>query len=485
VGRLRKVGTLLAVALCCALPARVGAAPRHDICRDLGDTFAFGVSSYGDLRDWAAEANNQYGADFRLLYVYILAGGMDDPDNFEQWYVRPFIEAAQAIDAIPVLTFYQLLDLGRAADYEGTEAEVVQQALTDAAVMRSYFDHFVWLLELADQYEPPVIVHVEPDSWGFMMWAMGIEGNDDATSVPVRVEGSGHPELGGFADHAGGLGQALLALRDAHAPSVRLGWHASNFRVGTRPEVVASFYSAMGDWDVLVGEHPHVEPEGADWWEDWDPERLEVNLLWLSTVVEQAGVPLIFWQMPIGASDWHLLENPSEAELLGRFAAAGAVALLFEQLAHRGETDPDQIRASGELGTEPPAGHPAGGTAADMRERVAAYSAAPLPWPEGSLCYTGVETGEPGNPPVAVNPIEAGVGDGATGAGDAAGSANGADSRGDADGGGDGCGCRSVAERPAASGLVPLGVTLAAALAGRRLGGRRGRRRRALPGRTC
>jgi hypothetical protein len=398
------VAALVAATL--ALGADAEAAPRHDICADVGDSFTFGVSSYGALREWAPEARSEYGAEFEFLYVYILADGMEDPQNFEEWYVRPFAEAAIDMDAIPVFTFYQLLDLGRGAGYSGSEAEVVQQAIADPGVMNTYFEHFVWLLEIAQSYDPPVIVHVEPDSWGFMMWAMGIEGNDDATSVPVAVESSGHPDLGGFSNHAGGLGQALLALRDQYAPDVRLGWHASNFRVGTRPEVVTSFYASMGDWDVLIGEHQHFEADEAAWWDDWDPDRLETNLTWLSTVVEGAGVPLILWQMPIGTEDWHLLGDPSDLSMLERLAQAGAVALLFEQIAHRGEADPDLIRASGELGNTPPADSLAGGTAADMRDRVAAYSQNPLLWPEGSICSTGVTTGDPGNPSTTPNEIE-------------------------------------------------------------------------------
>jgi MYXO-CTERM domain-containing protein len=378
----------LAATLVSSLAASVQAAPRHDFCADLGGSFAFGVSTYGDLRDWAPTAEAEYGADFRLLYVYVLAGGMDDPDNFEQWYVRPMIETTQQMGAIPVLTFYQLLDLGRAAGYTGTEAEVVQQGLEDPAVMKTYFDHFIWLLEIAETYPPPVVVHVEPDSWGFMMWAMGVEGNSDASSVEVMVSGSGHPDVQGFADDAGGLGKALLALRDQYAPSVRLGWHASNFRVGTHPEVVTRFYSAMGEWDLLVGERPHLEQDGVSWWEPWDETLLDTNLTWLSEVVASAEVPLVFWQTSLG-DDWHLLENSDESGTLARFAQAGAVSWLFEHIAWQGETDPDEIRAEGSFGEVPPTDSPAGGTARDMRTRVARYSQSPLAWPDASICDRG------------------------------------------------------------------------------------------------
>ena len=363
------------------------AAPRHNLCADAQGAVRFGVSSYGSLRDWAIEANEQQ-ADFRFLYVYILAGGMDDPDNFEEWYVRPFAQTAVDIGAIPVFTFYQLLDLGEAAGFSGAhEADIVAQTLTDADLMRTYFDHFVWLLEIASSFPPPVIVHVEPDSWGFMMWAMGVEGNADPSSIPVRVDASGHPDVAGFSDDAAGLGKALVALRDQHAPDVRLGWHASNFRVGTRPDVVVDFFGAMGDWDLLVGEHPHLEADPSTWWEAWDPDALDTNLEWMQTVTSGTGLPLLLWQVPIGTMDWHLLGEPGAAENLGRMAQAGVIGALFEHIAHQGESDPDDIRASGTLGTPPPASSPAGGTAADMRDRVVAYAQQPLAFPEGSVCY--------------------------------------------------------------------------------------------------
>ena len=108
----------------------------------------------------------------------------------------------------------------------------------------------------------------------------------------MSVASSGHADVAGFADHAAGFGNALVALREKYAPTVRLGWHASNFRVGTRPEVMTSFYSEMGDWDLLVGEHPHVEPEGGSWWDPWDEDRIAINLTWMSTVTSSAMAQL-------------------------------------------------------------------------------------------------------------------------------------------------------------------------------------------------
>ncbi len=423
------------------------AAPRHDICEDLGGSFAFGVSSFGSLRQWAPDAQSLHGADFRLLYVYILAGGMENPADFEDWYILPFIDTARDMDAAPVLTFYQLLHLGQDAGYSGSEPEIVADALDDSAVMHQYFEHFIWLLEIGHQAGAPVIIQVEPDSWGFMMWAMGVEGNDDPTSVPVQVGGSGHPDVAGFADHAGGLGQALVALRDQYAPAVRLGWHASNFRAGTRPEVVADFFSHMGDWDVLFSEHPHMEADEATWWDPWDTAAVDINLVWADTLTRSAGLPLVLWQIPVGTMDYHLLPAPGDQAMLTRFAEAGIAAVLFEHQSFDGETDMDLFRASGALGTPPPSGHAAGGTAGHMRQRVADYSSSPLPWPADTLCASGIST------------VDAGVTPHADGGATQADGGTPPD-----DDSGDGCGCTATR---APSGLL-LGLLCLLGLAFRR-----------------
>ncbi|HOU93183.1 MAG TPA: hypothetical protein PLU22_19155, partial [Polyangiaceae bacterium] len=285
--------------------------------------------------------------------------------------------------AIPVYTFYELLQRGQQAGLTGTEPEVVQAVLQDPGLMRAYFDDFVFLVETVAAAPTPPIVHVEPDSWGFMSWAMGIEGNADATTVPVAVASSGHPDLAELPDHAGGLGRALLRLRDLHAPVVRLAWHASNFRAGTRPEVTTGFYSSMGEWDVLFTDSPHLEADEASWWEPADPAAVNANVAWLGAVSAGASLPVVMWQMPIGTTDWHLFD--SEPALLRRFVEAGLGAVLFDL---RGEGDPDGFRAvEGDgLDAVPPADSDAGGTAADMRARLAAYTTAPLAWPAGTPC---------------------------------------------------------------------------------------------------
>ncbi|WP_437960420.1 hypothetical protein WME76_12785 [Sorangium sp. So ce119] len=465
--RVTAVLPLLAAASLCAEVAH--AAPAHALCNDLGPTLGVGVSSFSAAGDWPAVAAQEHGVDWRFLYLYVLP--TDDPEPDVQSYLLSKIELASSLGAMPVFTFYQLLQIGQRAGVAGSEPDVVQKVLGDRDRMREYFDNFVLVLRTSAMAGVPVLVHVEPDSWGFMMWAMGVEGNADATSVPVAVASSGHPDVAGFPDHAGGLGQALVKLRDQHAPSVRLGWHASNFRVGARPEVVTGFYSSMGEWDVLVGENFHLNVDDAVWWEPWDESLLQANLSWLEAVTSSAGVPFLSWQERIGTTDWHLFSG--DRKMLERFAAAGLGGVMFELL---GSGDPDDFRASGPYGAVPPPGSTAGGTAADMRARLAAYSENPLAWPAGSPCAQAGGAGSSG----------AGSG-GATGGGAAGGGATAGSAGGGATGEEGGC-----QVQPRAGGA---GVALAAALGVLAAGLRRRRRappvsgrlrgRRALDGRTA
>ncbi len=357
------------------------AAPAHDICADLGPDLGVGIASYSAAGDWPEQAELTHGVDWRFLYLYVVP--TSDPAADREWFWLHKAEVAASLGAVPVYTFYELLQRGQPAGLTGAEPEVVRAVLQDPDLMRAYFDDFVFLVETVAAAPTPPIVHVEPDSWGFMSWAMGIEGNADATTVPVAVAGSGHPELADLPDHAGGFGRALLRLRDRHAPVVRLAWHASNFRAGTRPEVTTGFYASLGEWDVIFTDSPHLEADEATWWEPADPAAVDANVAWLRAVSAGASLPIVMWQMPIGTTDWHLFD--SEPTLLRRFVEAGLGAGLFDL---RGEGEPDGCRAvEGDgLDAVPPADSEAGGTAADMRRRLAAYTTAPLAWPLGTLC---------------------------------------------------------------------------------------------------
>lgn len=369
-------------------PARSWAGSPPPICWVIGDSLGFGVSLFAAAGTWIIDTHQQQGVDWRFGYFYALH--REHPLNEDSiWFLNHRLDQIESAGAVPVVTFYALLDIGKEIGYTGEEAEIVQKVLQNPDAMQTYFYNYIDMLELLSRRtgpNRPVILHVEPDSWGFMMWAMGVEGNSDATSVPVKVAGSGHPDVQGFADNAAGLGQALVYLRNRYAPDVFLGWHASNSRVGTRPDVVVGFFSNMGQWDVLVTDQPHMHQPGSNtpWWEPWDTTLVNRNLNWFSTVTSGTGLPILIWQDTLG-NDYHLIGNwTTDKTMLTRLASAGVVGYMFEHLNHCGDSGADNFRGRNRC-VNPPGGQP-GGRGRDYRDRVLAYQNDPLTWPDNSPC---------------------------------------------------------------------------------------------------
>ena len=70
----------------------------------------------------------------------------------------------------------------------------------------------------------PVILHVEPDLWGYIEQAAS---GNDAANVPAAVASSGDADLAGLPNTAAGFAKAFVHLRDLYAPHVLVAYHLS------------------------------------------------------------------------------------------------------------------------------------------------------------------------------------------------------------------------------------------------------------------
>ena len=330
-----------------------------------------GAAIFGDPGTEWYEQEATHGVDWTYGYMYASGDPQPDPEGFE-WITNYRLDTAEGGGAsVPTVTFYRMLNVGRDHGHGGTEPQVVQAMLTDADAVSDYLDDFVDLLEILHARSTPTLVHVEPDSWGFMMWAFdgvdGDHGNADASAIPVALAAADHPALAGteFADDAGGLGQALLYLRDQLAPELRMGWHASNFRVGTHPEVVTGFYSSMGSWDVIVTEPPHMKPNGSASWDENDGDN-QANLQWFETVTQGTGLPILIWQTPETEGQPYIGAWPDNQDNLTALASRGAAGVMW---------DPNGSGCSYSCAA-----------ADDLHDYLVAYSNAPLTFPAGNPC---------------------------------------------------------------------------------------------------
>lgn len=301
---------------------------------------------------------NASGVPWGYRYQY-LSGGVNTGAGWSTWNDPPgefallYMNASDNAGLLPVLTYYQLR--GSTPNPDGEDPD---PKLQNASTMNAYFTDFKLLMQKCNQYGKTVIVHIEPDFWGFCQNVHG----DDPSVVPVAVASSGDPDAAGFPNNLPGFAQALVHLRDLVAPKVVLALHASHWGAGAdlilnqvdpvvHADRTGGYFNALGaDFELLFHDPSDRDSGfkqaiygdgGASWWDDADFDRYRAYLarMWAVT-----GRRAILWQLPIGNTvmktcdnTWgHYQDNRAQYFLLGgnrpnvvSYAGAGVIALLF------------------------------------------------------------------------------------------------------------------------------------------------------------
>jgi hypothetical protein len=236
----------------------------------------------------------------------------------------------------------------------------------------------------AAQFGHQVVVHVEPDLWGYLQQRAG---NGTPASVSASVNSSGNVDVATFANNVQGFGQALLHLRDLYAPNVLLAFHASDWAalwdVGSYTgrdldaaalgRKVAAFANASGvrrlrsdtsAYDLVFNDVADRDSEVSGIW--WDRRNVAFPNFhrwerYVGAIHAATGRPLVVWQVPEGnqwfrtedGSPGHTQDNRAEYFLnhVGELNGVGIVALLFG----RGNPSTTHTDADGDGETNPPA----------------------------------------------------------------------------------------------------------------------------------
>jgi hypothetical protein len=338
---------------------------------------------------------------FRYQY---LAAGVNTGDGWATWnpdgtFVDRYVEESRAARIVPVLTYYMIRQSLPGRD-DGDEPRAVLGNLRDPDTVRAWLADVRLFLERAARFpKTRIVLHVEPDMWGYAHQAAR---DDDAATVPVAEVGS-----------VAGLAREVVRLRDAVAPNVVLGWHLSDW--GTQvslsyndPSTKASralgaraarFYRSLGarfdvtfvDWsDRDAGFDQAVNGQGPEaWFTDGDYARWRS---FMSAYRRAAKQRLVVWQIPLGNRVMRAMDNmwghyqDRHVEWLigagsrGRLAAlrsVGAIALLFGEGAD-GTTCACDARGDGVTNPAPVGGNRARSLSADddggyFRHRARAY----------------------------------------------------------------------------------------------------------------
>jgi hypothetical protein len=339
---------LLAVALAVA-PAPAGAAPppppdgwpRH---------LAVGVAD----QPGGARAVARRRLDARYQY---LAGGVDTGNGWSTWnedgtFVSRYVSESRRASVLPVFTYYMLLQSGSAS---GDEADRDLANLRDASLMRAYWEDL--RLALRRAAGSGAVLHVEPDLWGYVQQ----RGGDDASAVPAAVARSGDAELAGLPDTAAGFAQAVVRLRDHHAPGALLAWHLSSWgtndshtandlsreRIDELAARSARFYRSLGaSFDLVFNDvadrddgFRRVELGERVVGHHWGRGDVGRHLRYVRRFTSATDRPVVLWQLPLGHrrlpnTRGRYRDNRVD-RLLGsrrnlvRARAAGIVGLLF------------------------------------------------------------------------------------------------------------------------------------------------------------
>ncbi len=376
-GRLAcSVVVTVAVVVALLIPSPTGALPAKAASTRIplpSDRLHFGLAnSAGSSLNWFINS----GVPWRYRYQYLAgginnAGGTTDPcganGGWQTWnspagaFATIYINDSVANHAIPIFTYYEIVQSNPSPGNEFALTTKIQTVCT----MRRYFDDFTVLMQKIGAYGGQVVVHVEPDFWGFVE-----QQNADPSMIPAVVASTGNPDLAGLPNTVQGMGWAFLQLRDKYAPNALLGIHASMWGSGVdvgsdqRPTVdanaeadkVAGFLNKAGivgnpagvtSWDLVfndVADHDagsYGAFAAGHWW-----DRTNVTfpnfarwLTWMGRLHTDTVLPLVEWQVPIGNqyfdtednTNGHYQDNRAEYVLAhpSDLTAAGIVAVLF------------------------------------------------------------------------------------------------------------------------------------------------------------
>ena len=327
-------------------------------------------------------------APFGFRYHY-LSGGVNTPQSWQLWgrgngdYVTDYVADSAAGGMVSVFTYYEMRQ-SQPGTRQSDEATAVLSNLNNRQTMRAYFEDLRVFLQRAAATGQTVILHIEPDLWGYVEQQSG----GDATKVPAMVTASGMPDLQGLPNTVAGFAKAIVQLRDNYASNVLLGWHLSIWGTGknitatdeTESSIdalasqAAAFYHSLGARfdsvfaefaDRDAGSAQTVNGKSTAWWDSGDFGR---HVRFLADFHSKVGLPIALWQIPLGNTLFRAMNNTPHhwqdnrvewllatgtRQHLVAYAGAGVTALLFGNgqgdgtcacdAAHDGITNPAAI----------------------------------------------------------------------------------------------------------------------------------------------
>ncbi len=330
----------------------------------LKTNFMLGLSNSPGNVNWMTGSGVAWDARYQYL-----SGGANTSYGWSTWNSPPgafagyYMQDSASKGYLPVFSYYNLLYSTPASG--SNEGDKNFNNLNNTGTMNSYFANFKLLMDQARQFGKPVIVHVEPDLWGYLQHK-----SSNPNAVSASVASSGYADLAAYPNSVAGFARALVHLRDAYAPNVLLAYHVSpwassfgdlssshdsNFNVQGAAQETANFFLQMtANFDLLFYDisdrdaafYSIVYSDPNHWWDTNNttfPNFNRFNQFALS-ITNLTGKRGMLWQVPIGNTLYRSVNNTyrhyqdnrvqyylndSSHQHLRDLANAGIIGLLF------------------------------------------------------------------------------------------------------------------------------------------------------------
>ncbi|HET7467624.1 MAG TPA: alkaline phosphatase family protein [Candidatus Dormibacteraeota bacterium] len=334
------------------------------------DMLHFGLANQPTDLSWMTSS----GVPWRYRYQY-LSAGVNTGSGWETWdspagqFATLYMSASAASGYIPVFSYYELL---QSSPSTGTnESDRDYSNLNNTGTMAAYYANFKLLMQKAGAFNSTVVVHVEPDLWGYLEQRAA---GGAASTVSASVASSGFAEAAGLPNTAQGFAFELLKLRDTYAPKTVLAIHASPWGSGVdiasdrrssvsataEADTTAAFLNSAGvasnpygsTWDLVFND---IDDHDAGWWEQqgadnasfthwWDPSNVNLPnfsryLAWVAELHARTARPQVVWQVPVGNQYYTTMNNtcghyqdnvgPYFIAHASSLYSAGLIAVLF------------------------------------------------------------------------------------------------------------------------------------------------------------
>ena len=328
--------------------------------------FVLGVSVWNPSSQFSY-LSAQGGPKYAAAYKY-LSGGINN--GWQTWgsnFVGNFVSSARASSLLPIFTYYMIV--GSPPNPNDGQP---QTDLNTPSTMAGYFADFTTLMKQLAAVGGTVVVHVEPDMWGYL--------EPGGLNQSVSVASSSNSDLTSLPNTVTGLQRAYVLLRNKYAPNVILApnvstwaWNTStncSLNVDSIAETDAAFMTGA-NWDLFFSDIAFGDagaPRGT-WWSATNAACPNFNVLnnWAGAFTTAAGKRLVLWQTPAGNTvyrtvnntPWHYQDNraqywlqnyPSDGHLAA-LANSGVIGVLFTG----GEPNPTDVYDAANDGTTNPA----------------------------------------------------------------------------------------------------------------------------------